>query len=454
MALENSPEFVEKIITRALIEDKRYVATVATALDEKFFESKEAGLVYRNIQRHFNEYKQIPTKEIIINSVNDGDDQKDVKQYLDDALTFDFDLAKHYDFLLNETDNWLKESALKFAIMDSVDIIDSGKKEDFGRIQELVKTALTKTIKMDLGLDYFTTIGERLKRMFNATEIKVPSYLPQFDEYISGGFIPFTLSVGLGRIHGNKSGFMLNVMARQALHGHNPVMFTLEMSEDAMAQRMDAIYSGLNINRMYNTSNRKRLIKELKIIKDSEERGNMFIKQFPTGTASINEFRTYLHELSLRDHNPDIIFCDYVNLMKPSYNSKGSLYEDVKRISEELRAMSFEFAVPIVSVSQLNREGMRVSFDEVDFTYSAESAGLPATADFMWVLGVDHDRLTYQNELHYKITKNRLGGRVGDINKFYVDPHSLKIYDETELDVWMTDAEKSGCRERPLYEPE
>jgi len=92
----------------------------------------------------------------------------------------------------------------------------------------------------------------------------------------------------------------------------------------------------------------------------------------------------------------------------------------------------------------LNREGSMVNFAELDFVYISESMGVPATADFMAIYGVDNDLLVYSSELHYKIVKNRLGGRVGEIDKFYYDARSLKMYDSTEMELWLSDAKITG----------
>jgi len=72
------------------------------------------------------------------------------------------------------------------------------------------------------------------------------------------------------------------------------------------------------------------------------------------------------------------------------------------------------------------------------------SLGLPATVDFMAILGIDEDSLIYQSELHYKLVKNRLGGRVGEINNFYYDSRSLKMYDSIEMDLWLADANETN----------
>jgi len=154
----------------------------------------------------------------------------------------------------------------------------------------------------------------------------------------------------------------------------------------------------------------------------------------------------------IRGINPSIVYVDYINLMKAAYRAERNMYSAVKRIAEELRAMSFMFKLPVVSVSQLNREGSFVGFSELDFTYIAESLGLPATADFMAILGTDDDAMVYMNEILYKIVKNRLGGRVGEIDRLYYDARSLRMYDSTELDMWNEDATISGD-ERNLAPP-
>jgi len=245
----------------------------------------------------------------------------------------------------------------------------------------------------------------------------------------------------------HNSNTMSNFAARQVIHGHNVALMTLEMSQDAFAQRFDAMYSMMDINRMYlGTTNKAKLVRELRNLRDNENRGELFIKQYPTGQASIRDFRIYLRELLMRDIKMDIVYVDYINLMKSmNKDMNGSqMYQNVKSIAEELRALSFEFECPVVSVSQLNREGSAVNFESLDFTYIAESMGLPATADFMAIYGVDEDALVYQNEVHYKIVKNRLGGQVGAMDKFYFDARTLKMYDNPELDQWLDDANKTG----------
>ena len=436
-------DFLEKLIIKGMMTDKNFLVLVTSVFEPGYFDDSSISHIFKFCRDYVSEYSAIPQIETVINSLPDEFEQNDIKEIFEEINTIDYDIARNYNHLVDQTNDYLKEQAVKNAIIESVDIVED--KERRPEIRQKIETALTKDIKIDLGLDYFGDLGDRLTRIFTASDIRIPTYYPQFDEYINGGFPPFTLSVLTARIHGFKSNTMANFAARQVLHGHNVVLMTLEMAQDAFAQRFDSIYTGLDINRIYvSNTHKNRLTRKLAEVKAQEGRGTLLIKQFPTGQASVLDFTIYLRELLIRGILPSIIYVDYINLMKTAYQVERNMYSAVKRIAEELRALSFAFEIPVVSVSQLNREGSFVGFEELDFTYIAESLGLPATADFMAIMGTDDDAMVYQNELLYKIVKNRLGGRVGEVDRLYYDSRSLKMYDSTELDLWNQDATTSG----------
>jgi replicative DNA helicase len=442
---------LEKLIIKGMLVDKNYIATLLTVFDKDYFDNQAIGNVYGYITNHFREYKNIPPTDIIINEF-DKDGKTETKELFNEINSIDFDYAKNYDFLFNNTNEYLKEKSIKKAILSSVDIIN--KKENLGDIRKVVEDALCKDLKIDLGLDYFKSMNTRLERLFQEGEKRIPTGFYTLDEFINGGFTPYTLSIFVAKTHGGKSNFLANMASRQVLMGYNVVLVSLEMSEDAFSQRFDSIYSLLDINKIYRDKHTKmQLIKKLNEVKQKENRGNLFIKEMPTGKATIDDYKKYLRELIIRGIKPDIFICDYVNLMKPSYKSKtDNMYSDVKAIAEELRALSFEFRMPVVSVSQLNREGMRIDFDAIDFSYIAESTGLITTSDFCAIFGSNEDQAVYENELFYKIVKNRLGGRVGEVDKFYVDARSLKMYDSIESDLWFEDV-KTSNDVRKMAEP-
>ena len=109
-----------------------------------------------------------------------------------------------------------------------------------------------------------------------------------------------------------------------------------------------------------------------------------------------------------------------------------------------------EFDDEIISIECIGENeciDIEVSDDHLFYAndiLTKNSFGIPATADSMIVQGVDEDGMIYENELKWKCVKNRLGGQVGKIGKWYHDQKSLRIYDEEELDLWVEEAIRSG----------
>ena len=443
------PEYMEKCIIKSAFNDKQYSVLISEKFLTDYFDSDAAGTIFWKIKEHINKYNDLPNHEIIVNSIESEESQNKAKEFLDEINSIDFNVDKNYNWLFENTNNYLKDKALKHSIMKSIDVIE--KRQDNQLIRNLVEEALCKDLKVDLGLDYFGELNTRLKRIFEATDLRVPTYFPYIDEIISNGLPAYTLSVWAAVTHGGKSLLMANMLARQVLNGHKGVLFTMEMSEDAFAQRFDSIYSYQDINKMYIQEKMKRkLINKLKEVKSTENRGDIWIKEFPTGKATVNDLRTYLRELALRGIKPDVIYADYITIMAPTKSKKNKRTdEDVAEIVRDLRALSLEFKAPVVSVAQINREGGFLNLKELDFNYIGTAIAIAQDADFVGILGHDPDKLNYESELHYKIVKNRLGGRVGTIGKLYMDTRNLRLYDECEFDQWIEDAKVSGDDRNP-----
>ena len=159
--------------------------------------------------------------------------------------------------------------------------------------------------------------------------------------------------------------------------------------------------------------------------------GTLIIKEYPTASAHSAHFRGLLKELAIKkSFRPDILFIDYLNICASS-RFKGSAnvnsYTYVKSIAEELRGLAVETNVPIVSATQTNRTGF-VSSD-VGLEDTAESFGLPATADLMFAL-LSNEELEDLNQICVKQLKNRYSDP--NVNRRFVlglDRAKMKLYD-------------------------
>lgn len=431
-------DYIEKCIIKTAVESKDFLSTISAVYVPEYFNDVNAANIFIFLRDHIKEYNIIPDKEVIVNSIPESEN---ISNYFKEIESMDYDIAKNYDWLFQQSNEYLKIKALQKGVMDVADIIE--KKGNIYESRSIIEEALCKDMKISLGHDYWNDMQERLKRIFTTEDKRIPTYYPQIDSILNGGFPPKTLSVWISRIHGFKSQWMANVMARQVLNKHNVALASLEMSEDMFSQRFDGIYSNLDINKIYyNTKIRKEFLKRISEMK-KKEKGNLWIKEYPTGAATINDFRIWLRELEMRGKKPEAFYFDYISLVRNMGKERG-LYEDKKAIAEEARALGYEFDIPVISVSQINRAGSFLPLEEIDFNYIQESVGVAATADFCSVSGNNEDEMVYESEIWYKIIKNRLGGMVGTMDKYFYDQRSLKMYDSSELDLWIQEATLSG----------
>ena len=160
-------------------------------------------------------------------------------------------------------------------------------------------------------------------------------------------------------------------------------------------------------------------------------KGKLIIKEYPTASAGCNHFRFLLNELKLKKKFvPDVIYVDYLNICISSrlkYGQNIGSYGYVKSIAEEFRGLAQEYNLPIITATQLNREGAKNS--DADMEHTSESWGLPHTVDFMFSI-YQNETLFSLNQFKIKQLKNRY--RDENTNRSFVigvDKSKMRLYD-------------------------
>ena len=225
-----------------------------------------------------------------------------------------------------------------------------------------------------------------------------------------------------------KSLVMCHMSAAALAAGKNVLYITMEMAEERIAERIDANLLNISLQELKDIP-KQMFHSRIDKIRDKTH-GNLIIKEYPTAAAHSGHFESLLNELSLKKNFvPDIIFIDYLNICASSRYRAGNMvnsYTLVKAIAEELRGLAVKYDVPIVSATQVNRDGMNSS--DIDLTNTSESMGLPATCDLMLAL-ISTEELENQGQLMIKQLKNRFG----DPNMYKrfvvgVDRSKMKLY--------------------------
>lgn len=421
-----------KIILANLLQDTEYFRAVSPYLKKDYFEDRITSVLYELIETFSTEYKKPPGKDVLEVQIENykglsEKEYKEVSQLLAEITTFREKVEPKW--LLDETEKYCREKAIYNAIMEAVSIIDgTDKKRAEGVIPQILSDALAVSFDKNVGHDYFASIESRWE-YYTQKETKFPSLLKMLDKVMNGGVAKKTLNLVMAVSGGGKSAAMCSLAASYISQGYNVLYITMELAEERVAERIDANLLNIPINQVKDVP-KDLFCKKLTKIKEKAF-GTLILKEYPTGVASVNNFRALLDELAIKkDFKPDIVFVDYLGICASAhYKAGGSAnsYTVQKSVAEELRGLAVERDLVLWSAIQSNRSGYGNS--DMSETSIAESIGILMTADF--VLGlIRTPELDEQGHVLMKQIKSRYGD-VSYFNRFICgfDRARMKLYD-------------------------
>ena len=425
---------VERTILHNLILNEEYFRKVLPFIKEEYFQDHIEKTIFSVVTEYADKYKSVPTLEALGLELQKKtvteEEFKKVNEYLEDL---DDELTKiDEQYLLDATEKWCKDKAIYNAILNGIHIIDGKDKNLTPEVlPKLLGDALAVSFDSHVGHDYIEQSEDRYE-FYHEKEEKIPFDLDFFNKITKGGLPNKTLNIALAGTGVGKSLFMVHVAASCLMQGKNVLYITLEMSENRIAERIDANLMNVTMDDLHDLPHHMYESKFERIQKKTK--GQLIVKEYPTASAHCGHFRSLLSELALKkDFKPDIIFIDYLNICASSRFRHGAIvnsYTYIKAIAEEMRGMAVEYNLPIMSATQTTRTGF-VSTD-IGLEDTSESFGLPATADLMFAL-ISTDELQELNQMLIKQLKNRYADP-SYYKKFIigVDRSKMKLYDVSQ----------------------
>tara|TARA_B110000503_G_scaffold78778_1_gene121132 strand:- start:1542 stop:2924 length:1383 start_codon:yes stop_codon:yes gene_type:complete len=420
---------IELTILRNFFYNEDFTRKCLPFVKTDYFVNRNERLLYEEIEKFVHEYKNLPTKETILIEFNkrkdiNEDELKSVKELVNNFENEKSDLQ----WLLDTTEKFCKDRAVHNAVLSGIKILDGKDKEHQPEaIPGILSKALAVSFDNHIGHDY---IGDAEARFdwYHTKEKRYPFDLNFFNRITKGGVPSKTLNIALAGTGVGKSLFMCHCAANFLNQGQNVLYITLEMSEERIAERIDANLMDVTIDDLHDLPKDMFDGKMSKL--RSKTAGSLIIKEYPTASAHAGHFKGLLNELSLKkSFKPQIIFIDYLNICASSRFKGGNIssYFYIKAIAEELRGLAVEFDVPIFSATQTTRTGF-VSTD-IGLEDTSESFGLPATADFMFAL-MTNEELDALGQMKVKQLKNRYNDP-GTNRAFIigVDKSKMRLYD-------------------------
>lgn len=398
---------LQQTILQKLVNDEKYCRKVLPFIKPEYFEGSHRA-VYRLILDFIGKYNKLPTHTALSIEVDAAELPEELYPgavKLVDSIKENPQVEEQW--LVENTEKWCKDRALFLAIVEASKIIDgSVKDKSTGAIPDILQKALAVSFDTSVGHDYLQDHEQRFD-FYHTVVDRIPFDLEMLNRITKGGVPRKTLNIILAGTGVGKSLAMCHLAASYLSQGKNVLYVTLEMSEERIAERIDANLMNVNIDQLEQLDRKTFENKVTKIAASTQ--GKLIIKEYPTASAHAGHFRALLNELKLKKNFiPDVIFIDYLNICASS-RMKGlggnvNTYSFVKAIAEEIRGLAVEFNVPIWSATQTTRSGYGNT--DVEITDTSESFGLPATADFMVAL-ISTEELEKLGQLMVKQLKNR-----------------------------------------------
>ena len=343
--------FQVKVLS-SLLTHKEFLQNINDVLSEEYFDNQAHKWIIGEILNYYEEYHTTPTMEVLkveMKKVTNEVLQLSIKEQLREAYQAS---NEDLEYVEKEFSSFCKNQQLKKALLNSVDLLNSG---DFEAIRGLIDNALKAGAEKNIGHEYIKDTEARYREEAR-TIVATP--WGKFNDLMQGGLGNGDFGLIFGNPGGGKSWTLVALGGYAVKMGYNVLHYTLELGEDYVGRRYDAFFTGKPVDTLHKNKDKvEEIVKELP--------GQLIIKEYAPGQATVNTLRAHIQKCSDLEFKPDLIIIDYVDLLsskKRSQDRKGEIddiYVSTKGLAKELQ-------LPIWSVSQVNRAGAKDDVIEGD----------------------------------------------------------------------------------------
>jgi replicative DNA helicase len=383
--------FQIKVIS-SLLTHKEYLINIHDIISEEYWDNQAHQWIIKEIIKYYDKYHTTPSMDVLkveLQKITNDVLKISIKEQLKAAYeASDEDL----EYVREEFSTFCKNQQLKKALLNSVDLLNAG---DFDGIKFLVESALKAGQDKNIGHEYNKDIEARF-REDSRTVIATP--WERINNLLQGGLGNGDFGLIFGNPGGGKSWSLVALGGYAVRMGYNVLHYTLELGEDYVGRRYDAFFSQIPVDQvLQNRDKIEAIIPEIP--------GELIIKEFPTGRATISTIESHIRKVTDLGTKPDLIIIDYVDLLstkKRTADRKG----EIDDIYTSTKGLARELNVPIWSVSQVNRAGAKD--DVIEGDKAAGSYDKIMITDFCLSLSRKaKDKVNGTGRFH--IMKNRYG---------------------------------------------
>jgi len=345
------PAFQIKVIS-ALLTHKEFLTNIHDIISEEYWDNQAHKWIIKEILRYYDKYHTTPSMDVIkveLKKVTNEVLKVSIREQLREAYEAS---ADDLEYVREEFSTFCKNQQLKQALLSSVDLLKAG---DYDSIKSMVENALKAGQDKNVGHEYNKDVESRYREDHRTI---VPTPWDRINDLLQGGLGNGDFGLIFGNPGGGKSWSLIALGGYAVRLGFNVLHYTLELGEAYVGRRYDAFFSKIPVDKItQNRSKIEEIVPELP--------GQLIIKEFPTGKATINTIESHIKKVNDLGVKPDLIIIDYVDLLstrKRTADRKG----EIDDIYISTKGLARELNIPIWSVSQVNRAGAKDDIVEGD----------------------------------------------------------------------------------------
>lgn len=379
-----------------LVDENKINEALRSGITTDFLDDEAAG-IYGYIQRHYSEYRSVPSRDAVLRAFP----------------AWEFGRYKEpHEYFIEQ----LKESFRRSIIDDKLAEIAEASEKDTKKAESMLRDVLSqiqvtqKTFKDVSITDNATSAWEQyLERKENPGADGILSGWATLD-YQTLGWHAEEFVVLVGEKYMGKSWKMIHLALKALLQDENPLFITKEMSQEAVVRRMNALYAGVSFDRLRRG--------ELTHVEEQRYKEKMealagISNRLTVARQGVNTIEDI--ESKAIETDSTIIFGDSIYLFpadtKSNYNG-----ETAKRLaaSQKCKEIAQRLGVPFIASVQAGRKkskSQEPSLDDIEWSNSFSQ-----DADTVFFLT--------QGELDRELSRAQmwlLKSRDGDLAKFFIN---------------------------------
>ena len=202
--------------------------------------------------------------------------------------------------------------------------------------------------------DMMMATFKMIEKLYERKELVtgVPTGFPDLDQK-TAGFQPADLVIIAARPSMGKTAFVLNIAQYVAMQTHTTVgIFSLEMSKEQLVMRMLCSAARVDNAKVRTGYLAERDYQRLALVAGRLGDSPIYIDDTPG--QNVLEVRAKARRLK-REANLGLVIIDYLQLMR-GLTAQENRTQEMTEISRSLKALAKELDIPVVALSQLNRQ--------------------------------------------------------------------------------------------------